>query len=254
MPAPAPGLRSAARSRPVPSGGEVPRFECATGSGVAGAYSSRSRPASTRRRSRRRRRGSRSARRKSRKGIAGFAPPLLEAPSRINADGYVQRDHAVRTRLEFEAMSRGQLVLVALFAGCASGGAPRAKSVNGQRRAAPRGDSSVARHSSGPPVRVTALPSGWHCIKSADVVEMSTCFKTADQCAFGRSRLVAGGLRYVGCLPQARAACFSYHAKLQASDTFDCSATIAACSRQRAYIMSEGRADFENVRDCTAWD
>jgi hypothetical protein len=104
-----------------------------------------------------------------------------------------------------------------------------------------------------PPARVLAFNFGWHCIKSADLADMSTCFKTAEQCTLGREKWVAAGMHYSGCLPQKRAACFSYHSKLQALDTFDCSATIAACEKQRAYATNATR-DVEDVHDCNAWD
>jgi hypothetical protein len=103
------------------------------------------------------------------------------------------------------------------------------------------------------PARVTAFPSGWYCIKSVDVEDMSTCFKTSEQCAWGLQKFAVGGLRYVGCLPQKRAACFSFYAKLQGTDSFDCSATITACQRQRASMLS-ARADFDDVRACTSWN
>lgn len=107
-------------------------------------------------------------------------------------------------------------------------------------------------HPSIPPERVTRLPAGWHCIKSLDLENMSTCFKTDEQCEFGREKFTASGLRYSGCLPQERASCFSFRSKLQGKESFDCSATIAGCERQRAHALSM-TADVEDVRDCTSW-
>lgn len=83
---------------------------------------------------------------------------------------------------------------------------------------------------------------------------MSTCFKTAEQCEFGRKKMTDGGMRYIGCLPQERAACFTFRWKLQSKDSFDCSATLAACERQRAYMLSSMSEDVDDGRDCSAWD
>ena len=125
-------------------------------------------------------------------------------------------------------------------------------------RSRPSNPSPVAPSNSvaGPsvmPDRVAQFGPGWYCIKSISVENMSTCFKSEKQCEVGREKFTTGELRYAGCVPQDVASCFTYRSRLQSKETFDCSATIAACERQRAYALAEMRSDVEDVHDCTPW-
>jgi hypothetical protein len=104
------------------------------------------------------------------------------------------------------------------------------------------------------PGSVKAVPGPWYCIKSLEFENMSTCFKPEDACEVGREKLVAGNLRYTGCLPQTHASCFTFHSKLDDRTSFDCSATIAACERQRKHGIERMTLDVEAVRGCTTWN
>ncbi len=97
------------------------------------------------------------------------------------------------------------------------------------------------------------MPKQWLCIKSANVENMSTCFASSEQCDVGREKLVAAGARYTGCIGQEAASCFTFHSNLMDRTSFDCSATIAACERQRGYAVSEAKTDVRDVGDCTTW-
>jgi hypothetical protein len=94
-----------------------------------------------------------------------------------------------------------------------------------------------------------AAGSGWFCIKSLTIEDMSSCFRTSQQCEVTRQRLVSGGLQYAGCLGQGGAACFTYDSVVNQKDSFDCSATLAACERQRRYGLNQTR-DVRNVSAC----
>jgi hypothetical protein len=78
-------------------------------------------------------------------------------------------------------------------------------------------------------------------------------YATSEQCDTGRGSLTAAGAHYTTCLPQDAASCFTFHSKLLDRISFDCSATIAACERQRNYALTEARADVGDVHDCTTW-
>jgi hypothetical protein len=104
-----------------------------------------------------------------------------------------------------------------------------------------------------PRLPARAAGSGWVCIKSLDFEEMSSCFRDESQCTLTHEKLGQSGLRYGPCLGQARAACFTFHNVLQGIDTFDCSATIEACERQRTNAAAKTR-DVTGVSDCGGVD
>ena len=119
--------------------------------------------------------------------------------------------------------------------------------------APPRTEVEPAPADSPPHLPPRAAGHGWFCIKSATYENMSSCFRTAEQCARGRQIVLDGGQKYGPCLAQARAACFTYRNVLQGLETFDCSATNEACDRQRAYALAHPK-DVANVSDCGAVD
>jgi hypothetical protein len=90
-------------------------------------------------------------------------------------------------------------------------------------------------------------------MKSARFENVSSCARTAQSCGHAREVLQQTGQPYGPCLPQARAACFTFHNALQEIDTFDCSATLEACSRQRAYALAQTK-DITNASDCGGVD
>jgi hypothetical protein len=99
-----------------------------------------------------------------------------------------------------------------------------------------------------------AAGQGWLCIKSLDSEHVSTCFRTAEQCEIGRALVVDGGARYTRCTTQSRAACFTYFDILRSEKTFDCSATLGACKRQREHASTEMTDDVRDVSRCDGFD
>ncbi len=105
-----------------------------------------------------------------------------------------------------------------------------------------------------PPQRVK-LPdradgSGWFCTKNLQIENMSTCTRTLEQCQLVRNSMVQSGVNYMVCLPQPKAACFTFHWILQNKDSFDCSATFASCDRQRAHGIKAMGRDVSEVSEC----
>ena len=103
--------------------------------------------------------------------------------------------------------------------------------------------------SRGPTLPARAKGVGWHCIKNAQFENMSTCFRTMEQCKTGRAGMVAGGMQYTGCLPQEGAACFTFYSVVRQTDSFDCAATMAGCERQRRYALGQG-SDVRDLSGC----
>jgi hypothetical protein len=97
-----------------------------------------------------------------------------------------------------------------------------------------------------------AAGNGWLCMKSVTYENMSSCFRDANRCLEMRRQLGQSGQSYGPCLSQAKAACFTFHSVLQGIDSFDCSATIQACERQRSYVADKMRQDVTELSDCGA--
>lgn len=136
-------------------------------------------------------------------------------------------------------------------------GSHEARSASEQREATePKAESPAPPPITPEPVppRPPKLPPraagvGWFCIKSMQSEHMSTCVRTRAACDLGRSHFLKSGLTYSPCLAQETAACFTFVDRLEQSESYDCSATIAACERQRAYGLQQ-KADVSDVSDC----
>ncbi len=85
-------------------------------------------------------------------------------------------------------------------------------------------------------------------MKNLTFEDMSSCARTHEHCESGRKRLEVN-MAYGECLEQSGAACFTFTSVVQGTDSFDCSATVAACERQRQYALGRPR-DFESVSPC----
>ena len=97
-----------------------------------------------------------------------------------------------------------------------------------------------------------AAGDAWYCIRSLQIDHLSTCFRTKEQCNAGRQRLAGSSMKYSACEFQKKAACFTYYDRLKGLKTFDCSATLTACSRQRRYGMQQLKKDVSRVSKCGA--
>ena len=97
-----------------------------------------------------------------------------------------------------------------------------------------------------------AAGDSWYCIRSLQFDHLSSCFRTMDQCKAGKQRLARSHMKYSACELQKRAACFTYYDRLKGIKTFDCSATLTACSRQRRYGLQQLKKDVSRVSKCGA--
>src|SRR5690349_16200332 len=97
-----------------------------------------------------------------------------------------------------------------------------ARAITGNSEAEEPHQSSRSMSELGPPrLPERTAGRGWVCMKSASFENMSSCFRTAAQCTAMRAKLTdqSAGMRYGPCLPQPRAACFTFRNNLQDSES-----------------------------------
>jgi hypothetical protein len=104
-------------------------------------------------------------------------------------------------------------------------------------------------------VLTAATPHGWYCTDAQKQgVYMSPCFTRKQECDERRGRYAEDEWHTTTCRYQARAAVFTFFAKVEGTTAFLAYKTFGDCRENREFLVKYREEDYSDVSECYATD